>query len=127
MLQTQVSPDMIIHLCDEICDIKMIHQKSNNIEVLPVVPNSIPDQLDKYGGDDHDDGEITYNNYLSTLPLAILTTQQVMLNLHPIPLQHVLEHHLSLQKTELIRKILEHSDYLQLHMCLWISGTSLPP
>ena len=61
MSQTQVTPDMITHLCYEICNIKRGLSKHNNIEALPVVPNNTPDRSDNYGGDGPDDEETTYN------------------------------------------------------------------
>ena len=55
--RTQVTPDMITHLCYEIRDIKRRSSESNNIEVLPVVLNNTPDQSDNYGGNDPDDDD----------------------------------------------------------------------
>ena len=61
-------------------------------------------------------------NYIPPLPLTVPTAQHIMLHLHPILIQHILKRPLRLQETELVRKILEHSDYLQPHAHLWIPG-----
>ena len=62
-------------------------------------------------------------NYVPPLPLTVPTTQHVMLHLHPILFQHVLKRSLCIQETELIRKILEHPDYLQSHTRPRIPGS----
>ena len=59
--RTQVTPDMITHLCYEIRNIKRGSSESNNIEVLPVVLSNTPDQSDNYGGDGPDDEGTAYN------------------------------------------------------------------
>ena len=59
--RTQVTSDMITHLCYEIRDIKRGSSESNNIEVLPVVPNNTPDQSDNYGEDGPNDEGTVYN------------------------------------------------------------------
>ena len=66
--RTQVTPDMITHLCYEIRDIKRGSSESNNIEVLPVVPNNTPDQLDNYGGGGPDDEGTDYNKLRPSPP-----------------------------------------------------------
>ena len=62
-------------------------------------------------------------NYIPPLPLTVSTIQHVMLHLYPIPIQHILKCPLSFQEAKLIRKILEHSDYLQSHARPQIPGT----
>ena len=61
MSQTQVTPDMITHLCYEICDIRKGSSEFNNIKVLPAVPSNTPDQLGNYGEDAPDDEGTAYN------------------------------------------------------------------
>ena len=62
-------------------------------------------------------------DYMATNPLTVLTAQHVMMNLHPIPFQHILEYHLHLQQTMFIRKILEHQQTTQV-LC-WVSERSV--
>ena len=66
--RTQVTPDMITHLCYEIRDIKRGSSESNNIEVLPVVLNNTPDRSDNYGEDGPDDEGTAYNKLRSSPP-----------------------------------------------------------
>ena len=66
--RTQVTPDMITHLCYEIRDIKRGSSESNNIEVLPVVPSNTLDQSDNYGGDGPDDEGTAYNKLRPSPP-----------------------------------------------------------
>ena len=68
MSQTQVTPDMITHLCYEIHNIKRESSESNNIEVLPVVPSNTPDQLDNYGGGGPNDEGTAYNKLRPSPP-----------------------------------------------------------
>ena len=73
MSRTQVSPDMITHLCKEIRNIKRESLKRNNIKVLPVVPNNTPDQSDKYEGDALDDeGTASCGHYFTEYSLITM-------------------------------------------------------
>ena len=69
MSQTQVSPDMITHLCQEIRNMKTSNQNAIvNNKVLPVIPNNIPDQSDNYGRDGHDDEGTSYSTRYPSPP-----------------------------------------------------------